>query len=245
MSNLRLTRQRIWDRLSAVARPDARFHLDFSNFIPDFEGSEAATDRIAALPMFASCQLAFVTPDNSMRDLRRRLIKARVPLVTATFNVQRGFLYLAPDAVPPGAEDYAACLEVLEHFARAASLDDIARLGRFDLMATGAAAVSVDGVRFGKGHGFFDMEWGMFAELGLVDEATPVLAVVHDVQLVDERLQMGDNDNPVDIIATPTRLIEVARTTHRPRGVAWDRVLSGDLHRTPPLRELARIRGIA
>ena len=35
-------------------------------------------------------------------------------------------------------------------------------LGKIDLMLTGASAVSKNGVRFGKGHGFFDLEWGMF-----------------------------------------------------------------------------------
>ena len=43
------------------------------------------------------------------------------------------------------------------------------------------SAVSLDGVRFGKGHGFFDLEWGMFTELGIVDDSTPVAAVVHEV----------------------------------------------------------------
>lgn len=39
----------------------------------------------------------------------------------------------------------------------------------------------MEGVRFGKGHGFFDLEWGMFSDLKLVDENPPVVAVVHDV----------------------------------------------------------------
>lgn len=73
MSTSRLTRQRIWERLRSVARPDTRFHMQFADFIPDFEGVEAATDRITALPLVQDCRLAFVTPDNSMAELRRRL----------------------------------------------------------------------------------------------------------------------------------------------------------------------------
>lgn len=46
----------------------------------------------------------------------------------------------------------------MEHFARPITLEEIARRGRFDFMVTGASAVSVDGVRFGKGHGLFDLE---------------------------------------------------------------------------------------
>jgi 5-formyltetrahydrofolate cyclo-ligase len=245
MSNSRLTRQRIWDRLKAVARPDTRFDMQFAHFIPDFVGVEAATDRICALPAYQNCRLAFVTPDNSMTELRRRLIAARVPLVTATYNIQRGFLYIAPDAVPEGAERYAAWLDGIEHFARPVTLEDIAGLGRFDLMATGASAVSVDGVRFGKGHGFFDLEWGMFTDLGLALDTTPVAAIVHDVQVVEDHLQMSATDIPVDVIATPGRLIHVARPERRPRGIKWDLLSAQEIQNIPPLRELARMRGVA
>lgn len=245
MSQSRLTRQRIWDRLKAVARPDTRFHMNFADFIPDFEGVEAATDRITALPSFQACKLAFVTPDNSMTELRRRLIAARVPIVTATYNIQRGFLYIAPDAVPEGAERYAAWLDGIEHFARPVTLEDIAALGRFDFMATGASAVSSDGVRFGKGHGFFDLEWGMFTDLGLALDTTPVAAIVHDVQVVDDHLQMNETDIPVDLIATPSRLIHVERAGRRPRGMKWDLLAPQEIQQIPPLRELARMRGVA
>jgi 5-formyltetrahydrofolate cyclo-ligase len=44
-----------------------------------------------------------------------------------------------------------------------------------------------NGVRFGKVMVYADLEWGMFTDLGLVDETTPVMAVVHDVQLVEEQ----------------------------------------------------------
>jgi len=245
MSQSRLTRQRIWERLKEVARPDTRFHMNFAEFIPDFEGVEQATDRLTRLPGVSDCRLAFVTPDNSMTELRRRLITARVPLVTATYNIQRGFLYLAPDAVPQGAETYAAWLDGIEHFAKPVTLEEIAALGRFDFLATGASAVSSDGVRFGKGHGFFDLEWGMFTDLGLAIDSTPVAAIVHDVQVVEDHLQMNGTDIPVDLIAAPSRLIKVGRTVPRPRGVQWQHLSPAEIEHMPPLRELARLRGIA
>ena len=245
MSHSRLTRQRIWDRLKSVARPDTRFHMQFADFIPDFDGVEAATDRITALPVFQDCRLAFVTPDNSLTELRRRLITARVPMVTATYNIQRGFLYIAPDAVPRGAEHYAAWLDGLEHFGRPVTLEQIAALGQFDFMATGASAVSVDGVRFGKGHGFFDLEWGMFSDLGLARDTVSVAAIVHDVQVVEDHLQMNETDIPVDLIATPSRIIHVQRQGRRPRGMKWDLLAPKEIQDIPPLKELARMRGVA
>jgi 5-formyltetrahydrofolate cyclo-ligase len=111
-------------------------------------------------------------------------------------------------------------------------------------MVTGASAVSLDGVRFGKGHGFFDLEWGMFTDLGLADEKTPVIACVHDVQVVEDKLYPSPTDILVDLIATPTRLIEVDRQAPRPRGVKWELLEPEQIAATPPLQELQRMRGI-
>lgn len=245
MSSSRLIRQRIWDRLKDVARADTRLHLDFSEVIPDFEGSGEATDRIVAQDAFRNSRLAFVTPDNSMTELRQRMIEAGIPFVMSTYNIRRGFLYLEPGVVPEGAALYASWLDGMEHFARPVSLEDIAALGRFDFAATGASAVTTDGIRFGKGHIYFDLEWGMFTDLGLMEETTPVAAIVHDVQVVDEKIMVSETDIAIDMIATPTRLVHVKRQTRRPRGIRWDLISKDRISEIPPLQELARMRGIA
>ncbi|TNM63911.1 5-formyltetrahydrofolate cyclo-ligase [Aliirhizobium smilacinae] len=245
MAQPRVIRQRIWDNLKVVARPDTRFHLSFSEFIPDFDGVEQATDRIVALPAFADSKLAFVTPDNSMTELRRRLIIEGKAFVMSTYNMQRGFLYMAPGIVPPEAAPFAAWLDGMEHFARPISLEELTGIGRFDLLATGASAVTKDGIRFGKGHTYFDLEWGMFTDLGLIDEKTPVAAIVHDVQVVDEQLSPSETDIQVDYIATPNRISTVERLTRRPRGIKWEQLTRDEIVNTPPLKELARMRGIA
>jgi 5-formyltetrahydrofolate cyclo-ligase len=241
----RLVRQRIWDRLASVARPDTRFHLNFAEVIPDFEGAEAATDRIETLPTYRNSKLAFVTPDNSLVELRRRMIAAGKPFVVSTYNILRGFRLIEPGSVPAGHERYAAWLDGIEHFGKPVTLEEISKLGRFDFMATGASAVSTDGIRFGKGHGFFDLEWGMFTDIGLADDATPVIAAVHDVQVVEDKLPASETDIVVDLIATPSQLIEVERRTRRPRGIKWHLITAELIAATPPLRELARMRGVA
>jgi 5-formyltetrahydrofolate cyclo-ligase len=111
-------------------------------------------------------------------------------------------------------------------------------------MVTGASAVSLDGVRFGKGHGFFDLEWGMFTELGIVDDRTPVAAVVHDVQVVEDRLYPSPTDILVDMIATPSGMRRIENRAPRPRGIHWDLLEPEQIARTPPLQELQKLRGL-
>ena len=244
MTATRIVRERIWSRLKDVALPDSRFHLDFASVIPDFAGSSAATDRITALPVYESSGYAFVTPDNCLTELRRRMLEAGKTMVVSTYGIYRGFFLLEPGMVPEGQAQFAAWLDGLEHFGRPIGLEEIARRGRFDCMVTGASAVSLDGVRFGKGHGFFDLEWGMFTDLGLADEKTPVIACVHDVQVVEDKLYPSPTDILVDLIATPTRLIEVDRQAPRPRGVKWELLEPEQIAATPPLQELQRMRGL-
>lgn len=231
--------------MHAVARPDTRFHLDFAEVIPDFHGSELAIDRVVELEAYRNCTYAFITPDNCLVDLRRRMIEQGIPFVMSTYGIYRGFVLIEPGMVPKGAELYAAWLDGMEHFGRPISLQETASRGPFDLMVTGASAVSVDGVRFGKGHGFFDLEWGMFTDVGIADDSTPVIAVVHDYQLVEDALQPTETDILVDTVATPTRLHQVERRARRPRGVKWELLESKQIEATPPLQELQRELGLA
>lgn len=243
MSRTRIVREKIWEKLRPVARADSRFHLNFAEVIPDFEGSADAIDRLVTQPFYTRGNYAFITPDNGLVELRRRMLEAGKSLVVSTYGIYRGFYLLEPGMVPKGQELFAAWLDGLEHFGRPITLAEIADRGRFDFMVTGASAVSKEGVRFGKGHGFFDLEWGMFTELGIVDEATPVAALVHDVQVVEDRLYPSETDILVDLIATPTRLIEVERG-RRPRGVKWELLTPEQIAATPPLQELQQMRGM-
>jgi 5-formyltetrahydrofolate cyclo-ligase len=245
MSTSKIIREKIWTKLKHVARPDTRFHMNFAEVIPDFEGSEAATERVINETAYQDSRFAFITPDNCLADLRRRMIEAGKPFVMSTYGIYRGFLFLDPAKVPPGAALYASWLDGMEHFGVPITLEEIAGKGRFDYLVTGASAVSVNGVRFGKGHGFFDLEWGMFTDLGLVDENTPVHAVVHDVQLVEESLQPSETDILVDRILTPTRTHVVQRRAKRPRGVKWPLLEPRQVSETPPLQELQRLQGLA
>ena len=85
----------------------------------------------------------------------------------------------------------------------------------------------------------------MFTDVGIVDEATPVAAVVHDVQVVEDKLFPSPTDILVDVIATPTRLIHIARRAPRPRGIRWELLDPAQIASTPPLQELQKMRGEA
>ncbi len=245
MTQSKIVRERIWNRLRQVAKPDSRFHLNFAEVIPDFEGSEEATSKLEALPFYQAGNYGFVTPDNCLAELRRRMLEAGKTMIVSTYGIYRGFILLEPSMVPEGQTLFASWLDGLEHFGRPITLAEIAERGAFDFMVTGASAVSMDGVRFGKGHGFFDLEWGMFTDLGLADERTPVAALVHDVQVVEETLHPSPTDILVDYIVTPGACHHLERRAPRPRGVKWDLLDPRQIAATPPLQELQQLHGLS
>jgi hypothetical protein len=84
MSRANIIRQQIWEKLKPVAKPDSRFHLYFAEVIPDFEDSEKVIDRLVAQPTYREGRYAFITPDNGLADLRRRMLDDGMTLVVST-----------------------------------------------------------------------------------------------------------------------------------------------------------------
>lgn len=233
-------RSDVWQNLREVARPDSRFHFDFNEFIPDYQGSDRNTDRLLQLSKYQSARTVFITPDNNLVELRARAIDDNKTLIMPTYGIRRGFLQATRDVIPHNVEVLATTLDGMERIATPISLDEIKLLGKIDILFTGASVISLDGVRFGKGHGFFDLEWAMMREIGVVTEDTPVVAVAHDCQVLDVDLDPQPHDTVVDYIVTPTQTITIPRTYQKPVGINWD-ILSKEMVDTiPPLQELRR-----
>ncbi len=231
-------RQAVWRKLSKVARPDSRFHLDFNEYIPDFEGSDAATSRLTALDIYQNANTIFITPDNCLERLRAQVVRDGKTQIVSTYGIRRGLVELNPQDVPQGMAAYAVLLDLIEQMGLSLSLSELRQRHALDLIVTGASVVSTDGIRFGKGHGFFDLEWAIFYQLGVVDEDTPIVAFVHDYQVVDIDLEASRFDTLCDYIVTPTRVIAVENPQKPTAGVIWDRLEPGMMEEIPPLQEL-------
>ena len=155
-----------------------------------------------------------------------------------TYSIKRGFWFLDPDVMSPDDFVYASTLDGMERVGRPVTLADISTMQPVDYLVTGTGAINHEGVRFGKGHGFFDVEWGMLFKLGRITVKTPAAAVVHDCQLLTEKLHPEIFDTVADVIFTPTQTISV-ENPHKPTcGILWD-LLNPHLYETiPPLQEL-------
>jgi 5-formyltetrahydrofolate cyclo-ligase len=242
MASKDLLRRKVWAKLRKVAVPDSRFSFDFSMFIPDFEGSSECTKRIREMDIWKNMQIAFITPDNCLIELRKWGIIDNKTQIMSTYGIKGGFLVWTRRDIPEGQEEFAATLDGAQKYAKPITLEAIKKLGRIDLVITGASAVNLEGVRYGKGHGYFDLEWGMFSSIGVIDENTPLLAVVHDFQVIDQKLPVSPYDSIADYIITPTRTIKVEGRKTKPKGILWNKLKKGMLEEMPPLHELKEMR---
>jgi 5-formyltetrahydrofolate cyclo-ligase len=231
-------RERVWSELRKVALPDSRFHFDFGEFIADFEGGEEAVARLTDHAFYKNANFIFITPDNCLDRLRHQALLDGKTVLMTTYSIKRGFWLLNPKRIAPDLYLYASTLDGMERVGQPVSLRDIEKMPVIDYMVTGTGAINHEGVRFGKGHGFFDAEWGMLYRLGRISTATPSAAVVHDCQVLEETLTPDVYDTVADIIFTPTRTIEV-KGPHKPTcGIIWDRLDPHMYETIPPLQEL-------
>ena len=148
-------RQHVWKELIKVAKPDSRFHFNFNEYIPDFTGSEEASKRMAATSIYQKAQTLFITPDNCLEGLRTQSVLDGKTQIVSTYGISRGLVELKPEDVQPGMAPYAILLDMIEHVGNHISLEQLKSQYKVDLIVTGASAVNLAGVRFGKGHGFF------------------------------------------------------------------------------------------
>ncbi|WP_220432219.1 5-formyltetrahydrofolate cyclo-ligase [Falsirhodobacter xinxiangensis] len=231
-------RNRVWSELRKVAVPDSRFHFDFGEFIADFDGGEEAVARLIDHDYYRDAKLIFITPDNCLDRLRLRALQDGKIVLMTTYSIKRGFWLLDPAKIDPSLYLYASTLDGMERIGQPLTLMEIATLPPVDFMVTGTGAINTEGVRFGKGHGFFDAEWGMLYQLQRITVATPAAAVVHDCQLLTETLTPDVYDTVMDVVFTPTRTIPVA-APHKPTcGIVWDRLDPHMYETIPPLQEL-------
>lgn len=243
-----IIRQKVWPRLREVAYPDSRFHYDFSSFIADFQGSDDAVEALTQQPCYLDAKLVFVTPDNCLEKLRYRALQDGKKVLVTTYAIRRGFYLLDPHIIDTETKRSQSCLlDAMEQpgVGRRISLAEIKELKlEIDMLVTGTGAINPAGIRFGKGHGFFDLEWAMLFTIGLVNPKTPCVAIVHDCQVLDEVLTPEEFDTVCDLVITPSRIIRVGKSciVQKPIcGILWERLQPDMLNNIPPLRELQRM----
>jgi 5-formyltetrahydrofolate cyclo-ligase len=226
-------RQWVWDRL--VAENVARFPFPPHGRIPNFAGAEVATARLLEIEPWKSAAIIKVNPDSPQRPLRAAALRRGITVFVPTPRLRGGFKKLDPRRIPPDKIEEAASLSRSNLWSEEVALADMPGL---DAIVCGSVAVTRDGRRCGKGEGYSDLEFAILRELG--HPPVPVATTIHDLQVVDA-VPRDPTDQPLSVIATPTRTIRIKRPGAAPTGIDWTRLSADDLEEMPILADLKRM----
>jgi len=223
-------RQHIWELMEKLNI--ARFPRPVYGRIPNFAGAEKAAEKVLFLREWKQAHVIKANPDSPQRPIREYALREGKIVIMATPRLRQGFLLLDPKNIPSNKLRFTSTIKGAFRHGRPVRLTEIPRV---DLVVTGCVAVDRRGNRLGKGGGYAEIEYAILREIGALDEKTPVLTTIHDVQLVDH-VPREKHDLTVDIIITPTKTIRVEPRPPKPTGIYWD--LLGDKKELPIIKEL-------
>jgi len=230
-------RERIWRILEE--RDIAAFPRPVYGRIPNFKGAERACGSLATTEEFKKARVVKINPDAPQRPCRETALSLGKTVIMPTPRIKEGFLLLDPFQIPRNAYREASTISGAFKWGRPVKPWELPRV---DLVVIGSVAVNPHtGRRLGKSHGYAEIEWGILSAFDKVGEDTPVATTVHDIQLVDDDIPKEPFDLPVDIIATPNRLIRTRRVDPKPRGIFWEYVTEEMLREIPLLAEVRRL----
>jgi len=229
-------RRKIWKIMEE--QNVARFPRPVFNRIPNFQGAEEAAHRLQGLQIYQDAKVLKVNPDSPQKPIRESILSVRKTLVTPAPRLKSGFLLLDPKSIPMSALSYASTIKGAFKYGKQI---DLTELPKVDLIIVGSVAVSLDGARIGKGGGYSEIECGILRELNLISANTPIATTVHEVQIT-EKIPTEEHDIPIDIIATPERIIETRTKYPRPKGIFWEKVTEKMLQDIPVLKELKEMK---
>jgi len=229
-------RERIWKELEE--KGIAVFPRPVYGRIPNFKSAEKAAIRLFSLDIWNKAKTVKVNPDSPQKYIRYRALAEGKKVLMPTPKLREGFLLLDPARIPRSEYNYASTIRGAFKYGIKVP---IARIPKVDLIITGSVVVDFYGNRIGKGGGYGDLEYGILRELGKISADTPVITTVHDVQVLSEELPHEEHDIVLDIIITPTRLIQTKRKREKPKGIIWELITEDMIEKIPILKDLKRI----
>jgi len=194
-------RMRVWRLMEE--KGVATFPKPILHRVPNFIGAEKAAQNLRSLREYNDARVVFCNPDSPQRPVREMALRDGKTVVMATPKLRKGFLLLDPKSIPSNRVSEASTIRGAFKYGRTIEPNKV----KIDLFIAGSVAVSLDGGRLGKGTGYSDQEHSILKNAGSLTAQTPILTTVHDIQIVD-KIPREEWDVPVDIIVTPTRIIQ-------------------------------------
>lgn len=206
--------------------------------IPNFIGANIAAEKLKELEVWRKARVIKSNPDSPQKWLREKALKhgKTVYMAVPRLRAEKCFLKIDPKKIPNASQ--ASTIKGAFRFGEQVSPDE---MDKVDLIVVGCVAVNKKGVKLGKGGGFSDLEYVIARESSVIDEDTPILTTVHELQILDIEIPMEEHDVPLDYIVTRNDVFKINTLYSKPGKVDWN-VLGDKINEIPVLLKLKKMK---
>ena len=193
-------RKDIWETLENMDVSQSKKWLH--GRIPDFPGSGRAAALLRTTDEWKDADVIFSSPDTAQRMVREYALLDGKVLIMASPNLEHGYLHIDPKAAE-GNEKTASTKEGAFKFS-----SQVKMFPKVDMVVEGSVAVDLEGGRLGKGKGYGDREIAHLFSKKAIDDGTPIVTTVHEIQIVG-KVPKESHDRLINMIVTPERVIRI------------------------------------
>ena len=237
-------RNRIWNLLTQ--QKVALFPGAFGR-TPKFRGMHKAILRLRETPEWQQAQRVLVLGESVLGKVRTATIDESKTLVVPDLTRIDGWI----GEVDPTLHGLKSTRRAIANFGRpgkslpsGTAFQTGTATRPVDLMVIGAVCVDHFGARIGKGIGEADIVYALGRDRGFIGENTPVVVMVHHLQVIEERATREATDLPVDLIITPRAIRRVDLLGPRPRGIETAMITPDRIEAFPGLKDILEREGI-
>ena len=170
--------------------------------IPDFQGSNKASDMLRNSMEWKDSSIIFVSPDTAQKTVRKNAFLDGKDLIMASPKLLNGYILLGTTSTKDNEEEASTIEGAFKHGCKVTSIPDI------DMVVEGSVAVDMYGGRLGKGGGYGDMEISYLKNNNIIGVETPIVTTVHEIQIIG-RVPMEPHDEKINMIVTPKRILRI------------------------------------
>jgi 5-formyltetrahydrofolate cyclo-ligase len=193
-----IIRLMIWDLM--VKKGVSRY--DSIGRIPCFTGSKRSAELLKTSKEWINSTTIFVSPDTAQISVRENVLIDGKNLIMASPKLLNGYILINPSIIEGNIMEAATINGAFKYGRR---LENIPKV---DMVVEGSVAVDLLGVRLGKGGGYGDREISFLQENDAIDNKTPLVTTVHEIQIINEVPEEA-HDHKLNMLVTPERILRI------------------------------------
>lgn len=170
--------------------------------IPNFIGSTAAAKMLRTTEEGIKSKIIFSSPDSAQKKVREFALKDGKLLIMASPKLKNGYLLINPADTNRNEKEVSTINGAFKYGKQ------LSKFPKLDLVIEGSVAVDLKGNRLGKGGGYGDVEINHLFEEKAINNNTPIVTTVHEIQIV-ENIPTEAHDQKINMIVTPKRIIRI------------------------------------